>query len=105
MGDLSVLSQVAATRAAFEHLTKGLEAGEAGGAAEVAGRSFPGFQLFCDAYGYENVYLFDVRGRLIYRLKSDIDVGDGLATGPLKDSELADAFRRAKLLLQAVFTD
>jgi len=105
MGDLAVLSQITSTRAAFQELTKELVGGEIAGASDFAQRSFPGFQLFCDVYGYENVYLFDVRGRVIFRMKSDINLGDGLMTGPLKDSELSDAFQRAKMLLQAVLSD
>jgi methyl-accepting chemotaxis protein WspA len=58
-----------------------------------------------DAYGYDNAYLFANDGTLLLRLKADIDVGPNLLQGPLRGSELADLFGRAKTLLQSVFAD
>jgi methyl-accepting chemotaxis protein WspA len=60
---------------------------------------------FIESYGYENLYLFDVKGRMLYRVKADLNVGDNLLTGPLKDSEMADAFGRSRMLLQSVVSD
>jgi methyl-accepting chemotaxis protein WspA len=58
-----------------------------------------------DAYGYENVFLFSLNGKLLLRLHSDLDIGTNLKEGPLKDSELSDVFDRSKTLLQAVLSD
>ena len=58
-----------------------------------------------DAYGYTNVYLFGLDGTMILKIRDDLDVGDNLTTGPLKDTELADVFDRSKMLLQSVFAD
>jgi methyl-accepting chemotaxis protein WspA len=55
--------------------------------------------------GYANAYVFAIDGTLLLRLRSDIDVRSNLLEGPLKQSELADLFGRAKMLLQAVFAD
>ena len=104
-GDMTVLSQIDATRDAIEELTKDLDGRATVDAAAVARRTLPGVQIFCDAYGYENVYLFDPQGRLLYRIKTDLDFGDGLLTGPLKNSELAEVFLRAKMLFQAEASD
>ncbi|MDR3622600.1 MAG: methyl-accepting chemotaxis protein [Paludisphaera borealis] len=100
--NLAILSQIPSTRAAVLELTQDLEAG---GPPAGVRREYPGFPLFCETYGYENVYVFDVRGRLLYRLKSNLDLGDGLLTGPLRGSELAEVFQRAKMLLQAETSD
>lgn len=58
-----------------------------------------------DSYGYRNAYLFGVDGKLLVQLVDELDIGSNLKEGPLKDSELADSFDRAKILLQAVFAD
>ena len=58
-----------------------------------------------DAYGYSNAYLFANDGRLLLRLSNSFEIGANLLEGPAKESELADLFRRAKSLLQAVFAD
>ena len=71
--------------------------------ASVEARSTLSF--FRDAYGYSNVYLFASDGKLLLRLRSDIEVGPNLLEGPLRQSELAELFGRARMLLQAVFAD
>jgi methyl-accepting chemotaxis protein WspA len=58
-----------------------------------------------DAYGYNNAFLFDVDGKLLLRMDDNLDIGPNLLQGPLKESELAEVFNRAKLLLQSVFAD
>ncbi len=101
VANLAILSQIPSTRAAMVELIKDREAGGPPGVR----REYPGLSLFCETYGYENAYLFDVRGRLLHQLKANLDVGDDLMTGPLKDSELAGVFQRAKMLFQAVISD
>ena len=60
---------------------------------------------YLEAYGYANIYLFGVTGRLLFRAKADLDVGENLLSGPLKGSELAEVFERAKMLLQSEVSD
>ena len=58
-----------------------------------------------DAYGYDNVLLFDVDGRVLLQLEPTLEMGANLKQGPLQDSELSDLFDRAKTLLQTVIAD
>jgi methyl-accepting chemotaxis protein WspA len=60
---------------------------------------------FTVTYGYQNCYLFDVNGRLLLRMRKDIEIGTNLLEGPLKESEMAEAFRRSRMLLQAELSD
>ncbi|WP_165252433.1 methyl-accepting chemotaxis protein [Paludisphaera soli] len=104
-GNLAVLGQISTTQAAVIDLTRALDAGDAPAAAAVGARVRPAMRLFCETYGYENVLLFDVGGRLLHGLEGGLDVGPGLLSGPLKDSELAEVFRRARTLLQGEVSD
>jgi len=58
-----------------------------------------------EAYGYTNLYLFDATGRLLFRVKSDLNLGDNLLTGPLKGTELSEVFERSRMLLQSEVSD
>ena len=58
-----------------------------------------------EAYGYANLYLFAADSRLLYRVKSDLNVGEKLLSGPLKGTELAEVFERSKMLLQSEVSD
>jgi methyl-accepting chemotaxis protein WspA len=60
---------------------------------------------FVSSFGYSNAYLFDTDGTLLFQLKSDLDVGSNILTGPLKDSELAEVFDRVRTLLQSEVSD
>ena len=60
---------------------------------------------YLEAYGYANLYLFDAGGRLLFRVNENLNVGDNLLTGPLKGTELAEVFERARMLLQAEVSD
>ncbi len=62
-------------------------------------------RIVIDAYGYENLYLFGADSRLLFRVKSDLNVGEKLLTGPLKGTELAEVFQRSKMLLQSEVSD
>ena len=42
---------------------------------------------------------------MLFRFKSDLDVGDNLLSGPQRGTELADVFERSKMLLQAEVSD
>ena len=63
------------------------------------------FDHYRDAYGYQNAYVFNMDGTLLYRHVEDLNLGANLKQGPLKDSQLADGFDRAASLLQAIFAD
>src|SRR5271157_4821037 len=58
-----------------------------------------------EAHGYANLYLFAADSRLLYRVKSDLNVGEKLLSGPLKGTELAEVFERSKMLLQSEVSD
>ena len=58
-----------------------------------------------ETLGFTNLYLFDLQGRLLLCLNSELSLGDNLLTGPLKESQLADVFHQAGTLLQPVATD
>ena len=60
---------------------------------------------FVDSFGYSNAYLFDTDGTVLFQLKTDLDIGSNLLTGPLKDSELAEVFDRVRTLLQIEVSD
>ncbi|MDG3004880.1 methyl-accepting chemotaxis protein [Paludisphaera mucosa] len=105
LGNLAVLGQIATTQTAVQDLTRALDSNDAAAAAAVAKRAEGGLRLFCETYGYENVYMFDVGGRLLHRLEGGLELGPGLLTGPLRDSELAQVFLRGRTLLQGVVSD
>ena len=60
---------------------------------------------FVDSFGYSNAYLFDTDGTVLFRLKTDLDLGSNLREGPLKNSELAEVFDRVRTLLQIEVSD
>jgi methyl-accepting chemotaxis protein WspA len=55
--------------------------------------------------GYAGAYLFGPDGTVLLGLKSNLDIGSSLLTGPLKDSELAELFDRVRTLLQVEVSD
>jgi methyl-accepting chemotaxis protein WspA len=65
----------------------------------------PRVAAFSDANSYANFYLFSPDGVLMLANKPGLDFGPGLETGPLRSTELAGAFRRARALLQPVLSD
>ncbi len=60
---------------------------------------------FVASFGYSNVYIFDIDGTLLFQLKSDLNVGSNILTGPLRESELAEVFDRVRTLLQSEISD
>jgi len=62
-------------------------------------------EVFAEAFGYPNISIFDLEGNPLVSYIPGFDVGNNLLTGPLKDSEFADVFVRARTLLQAVLSD
>jgi methyl-accepting chemotaxis protein WspA len=65
----------------------------------------PRLAAFADANSYANLYLFDPEGALLIAYRPGLEVGPGLETGPLRATELAGAFRRARALVQPVLSD
>ena len=60
---------------------------------------------FADTNSYANFTLFNPAGAPLMSGRPGLDLGTGLESGPLRDSELAQAFRRARSLLQPVVAD
>lgn len=58
-----------------------------------------------EAFEYPNFYLFSPEGELLFRLHDDLDIGHSIEAGPLKDTELAGVFDRARTLLQSEMSD
>ncbi|QEH31892.1 Methyl-accepting chemotaxis protein PctA [Aquisphaera giovannonii] len=106
-GDIAVISQAPRTVQVTEELSTALARGTLAEPArrekEALFRQSAGHYM--EAYGYANLYLFDAESRLLFRAKADLDVGDRLLAGPLKDTELAEAFTRSKSLFQSVVSD
>ena len=65
----------------------------------------PRLAAFADASSFANLHLFNPEGVLLASYRPNLDVGAGLESGPLRGSELAGAFQRAKALIQPVLSD
>ena len=72
---------------------------------EVERTLHPVLANFTDSFGYSNAFIFDTDGTLLFRLNTDLDVGQNLLTGNLKNSELAEVFDRVRTLLQTEVSD
>ncbi|MGN1402179.1 MAG: methyl-accepting chemotaxis protein [Bacillus sp. (in: firmicutes)] len=51
------------------------------------------FQNIVDTYGFYDLFLFDSNGTILYSLQRKADFGTNVLTGPLKESNLAEAFK------------
>ena len=58
-----------------------------------------------EANSYANFYLIGPDGTLLIAYRPGLEFGSGLETGPLRATELAGAFRRARALVQPVLSD
>lgn len=58
-----------------------------------------------EPFGYDNFLIVSPSGQILFRLKSGMDFGTNITTGPLKNSELANVFDRAGTLLQSEISD
>ena len=58
-------------------------------------RFHPKLRRFQEAFGYYDIFLFDLEGNLIYSVTKEADFGTNFLTGPYKDTNLADAYRQA----------
>jgi methyl-accepting chemotaxis protein len=61
-------------------------------------RLHPGFRNQLRAHGYEDIYLFDPAGTLIYSVKKRDDYALNFVTGPYAKSPLGEAFRLASAI-------
>ena len=87
-------SVIDATKQLIEILkTKSLDSAEYHAAASKYTKVL---NYYREAYGYENLFLFAVDGKLLLRLEAGLDMGTNLKRGPLKDSALAVSFDKAK---------
>jgi methyl-accepting chemotaxis protein WspA len=61
---------------------------------------------FAETYGYPDLLLLSPEGQVLFALNNRLaQPGSNLATGPLKDTELAGVFDRDKTLLQPELSD
>ncbi|MHB8520989.1 MAG: methyl-accepting chemotaxis protein [Limisphaerales bacterium] len=72
---------------------------------ETDARHRPIIAYLAEAYGYPDGFLISPSGQVLFAMKKGLEPGSNLATGPLKDSELAGVFDRVKTLLQAELSD
>ena len=68
----------------------------------------PGFRSQLQAHGYEDIYLFDPAGNVIYSVMKQDDFATNFISGPYASSPLGDAFRAAAAMTkpgEVVFSD
>ncbi|MDF1874263.1 methyl-accepting chemotaxis protein [Sulfurimonas sp. SAG-AH-194-I05] len=64
------------------------------------------FQAYAKEYGYYDIFIIcAAHGHVMYTQAKESDYGENLSSGPLKDSGLADVWRKVKELKRPVFTD
>ncbi len=63
----------------------------------------PGLKMFCDIFGFYDVFLIDPDGNVAFTVAKEADWGTNLVSGPLKGSGLAQAFEGGKT--QTTFVD
>jgi len=64
------------------------------------------FQNYAKEYGYYDIFLISVKnGQVMYSQAKESDYGENLSVGSLKNSGLAQAWKKAKELKRAVFID
>ena len=73
--------------------------------ADAEKRTLQIIESFVETYGYKSALLFDTEGNTLLRFLTDLDPGENLMTGPLRDSELAEVFDRVRTLLQVDLSD
>ena len=52
--------------------------------AELTRKFRPYMANFAESFGYSNAFLFDTDGSVLFQLKTNLDLGSNLLTGPLK---------------------
>ncbi|AGA28994.1 methyl-accepting chemotaxis protein [Singulisphaera acidiphila] len=106
-GDVAVLGQAPAVVTAVARLSELAKTGKR--ATDEYRREADairaGLGVFAHAYNYPNIYIFDIEGTPLASYQRGFDTGTNLLTGPMKGTEFADAFVRARTLLQAVMSN
>ncbi len=70
---------------------------------ETYEQRLPGLKVFCDIFGFYDVFLIDPQGNVVFTVSKEADWGTNLIQGPLKDSGLAESFEKGKR--QTTFVD
>ncbi len=65
----------------------------------------PFFRDFIAEKGYYDLFLFDTKGNLVYSVFKERDYAQNFVTGPLKDSGLGEAFKKASASDDVAFVD
>lgn len=65
---------------------------------QVHEKYHPNLQNAIDRHGWYDLFLVDMKGRVVYSVFKETDFGTSLSTGPWKESGLARAFEKAKTL-------
>ena len=63
---------------------------------KVHKRFHPWFRTFLRQRGYYDVFLFDLKGNLVYTVFKELDYATNLNTGKWKDTDLGNAYRAAR---------
>ena len=106
-GDAQFLSNAPGFVEAIARLGESVRAGR-GGTDEFRAEALgyrPRLVAYVESAGYANLMLFDAEGMPLVAYRPVVEVGAGLTSGALKESELADGFTRARAVLQPVVTD
>lgn len=106
-GDVAVLGQAPAVVTAVARISELAKTGkrETDEYRREADAIRAGLGVFAHAYNYPNIYIFDIEGTPLASYQRGFDTGTNLLTGPMKGTEFADAFVRARTLLQAVMSN
>lgn len=63
----------------------------------VHAKYHPSLRKFLDRFGYYDIFLLDDKtGEIVYSVFKELDYATSLTTGPYKESNFADAFRKAR---------
>lgn len=62
---------------------------------DIHAKHHPWFRRFLRDKGYYDIFLFDLRGNLLYSVFKELDYATNLNTGEWKDTDLGNAFRAA----------
>ena len=83
------------------------DAGDGSSYSQAHRTHHPWLRGFLKNQGYYDVFLFDLRGNLIYTVFKEQDFGTNFLSGPYSESGLGDVFRNARTLSKGdvVFSD
>ncbi|MCH8967116.1 MAG: methyl-accepting chemotaxis protein, partial [Planctomycetes bacterium] len=62
----------------------------------VYDKRFPGLNVFCEIFGFYDVFLMDPQGNVVFTVGKEADFAQNVVSGPLKDSGLGEAFQHGK---------